>query len=69
MVDVDHTGNAALLGTFRYRVYRSWSFWLNRRSHRGKLPWERYAKLLIRYPLPPARVVHSAYRHVANSTT
>ena len=62
------TGNADRLGTYRHRVYRNWFYWLNRRSHRGKMPWERYAKLLKRYPLPPVRVVHSVYRRVANFT-
>ena len=56
------TGNADRLVSFRHHVYRRWFYWLNRRSHRGKMPWERYAKLSIRYPLPPARVVHSVYR-------
>jgi RNA-directed DNA polymerase len=63
------TGNADLIVSFRHRVYRRWFYWLNRRSHRGKMPWERYAKLSRRYPLPPAVVVHSVYRRVAKSTT
>ena len=60
------TGNAAQLGNFRHRVYRSWFFWLNRRSHRGKMTWPRYAKLVERYPLPPVVVVHSVYRRATN---
>ncbi|MEN8183283.1 MAG: reverse transcriptase domain-containing protein [Myxococcota bacterium] len=59
------TGNADALGVFRHRVYRRWFYWLNRRSHRGKMTWDRYARLIERYPLPPGRVVHSVYRRVA----
>jgi len=61
------TGNMAMLITFHHRVYRSWFFWLNRRSDRGKMTWQRYAKLVERYPLPRAVVVHSAYRRVAKT--
>lgn len=61
------TGNADALDVFRHRVYRHWFYWLNRRSHRGKMTWVRYARLIERYPLPPARVVHSVYRSVATT--
>ena len=61
------TGNADQLAAFHRRVHRSWYYWLNRRSHRGKMPWARYAKLLERYPLPPIVVVHSVYRRVAKA--
>lgn len=61
------TGNVERLVTFRHRVYRSWFFWLNRRSHRGKMTWQRYAKLVERYPLPRAVVVHSVYRRATNT--
>lgn len=56
------TGNSAALSRFRYEVERLWRKWLGRRK-RGPLPsWERFAKLLDRYPLPAAVVVHSEYR-------
>jgi group II intron reverse transcriptase/maturase len=61
------TGNVEALNAFRYRVYRRWFYWLCRRSHSGKLTWERYARLIERYPLPPVRVVHSIYRRVATT--
>ena len=38
---------------------RVWQKWLARRGSR--FSWERGARLLARYPLPPARVVHSVY--------
>ena len=31
----------------------------------GEVSWDRFYRLLERYPLPPAIVVHSVYRHVA----
>jgi hypothetical protein len=56
------TGNGKALTRLRYEVTRLWRKWLNRRSWKGRMPWERFRLLLDRYPLPPARVVHSVYR-------
>jgi len=55
------TGNAQALSRFRYEVQRRWRKWLNRRSHATRLNWSAFNRLLKRYPLPPARVVHSIY--------
>jgi RNA-directed DNA polymerase len=60
------TGNAAALERLRHEVRRSWQKWLNRRSHRARMNWQRFQRVLERYPLPPARVVHSAYRLAAS---
>ncbi len=38
---------------------RLWRKWLDRRSQRHAMPWEKFCKLLARYPLPPPRIVHS----------
>ena len=56
------TGNARSLSRYRDEVGRIWWHSLNRRSgHKGK-GWDWFKrKVLIRYPLPPARVVHSVY--------
>jgi hypothetical protein len=60
------TSNAKALQRFRREAIGLWRKWLGRR-HRGKsLPWERMYRLLERYPLPPAIVVHSVYRQAAN---
>ena len=56
------TGNAQCLRSFVREVGRVWQKWLDRRSRRGHMPWERFNRLLERYPLPTARVVHSVYR-------
>jgi group II intron reverse transcriptase/maturase len=60
------TGNARRLGQFRHEVRRAWRKWLDRRSSHSKMTWERFGRLLERYPLPQAQVVHSIYRHTAN---
>jgi len=54
------TGNYRALACFLWRVGRTWRYWLSRRSHRARMPWDRFNRLLARSPLPPARVVHSA---------
>jgi group II intron reverse transcriptase/maturase len=59
------TGNARALAALRHLVRRIWHKWLNRRSRKAGLNWQRMNALLARFPLPPARVVHSIYR-VAN---
>ena len=56
------TGNFQALHRFRFEVERLWRKWLGRRSWRGRMTWERFARLRNTYPLPPARVVHSVYR-------
>ena len=53
------TGNGPALNTFRMGVMRAWRAWLSRRGGKKGMPWERMLLLLQRYPLAPARVVHS----------
>jgi group II intron reverse transcriptase/maturase len=52
------TGNSAHLQRFRFEATRAWRKWLNRRSQRARMSWERMRKLLERYPLPPPRITH-----------
>jgi RNA-directed DNA polymerase len=54
------TGNYRALARLRYVVGRVWRKWLARRRA-GPLPWAAFGRLLQRYPLPAARVVHSVY--------
>jgi len=61
------TGNAASLGRLRREVEGIWRRWLARRSDSQTMTWDIFRRLLKRYPLPPARVVHSVYRHAANA--
>ena len=60
------TGNAAALNRFRRSAIGLWRKWLGRRHRGGDVPWERMYRLLERYALPPAIVVHSVYRRAAN---
>jgi len=60
------TGNSKSLAAFSHWVHRTWRKWLDRRSHRARMTWERFGRLLERYPLPPPRAVHSKYRYAAN---
>ena len=61
------TGNGRALERFVDQVRKVWCKWLNRRSQRARMNWERMNRLLERYPLPPPRIVHSYLsRRVAN---
>jgi group II intron reverse transcriptase/maturase len=60
------TGNSSALSRFRLGVVRCWWKWLRRRNRERSLTWDLFNRLLARYPLPPARVVHSVYAHAAN---
>jgi group II intron reverse transcriptase/maturase len=59
------TGNQPALSRLRHETQRVWRKWLDRRSQRARMTWERFWRVSARYPLPPARVVHSVYRLVA----
>ncbi len=59
------TGNFRRLFAFRRAILRVWQKWLNRRSRGNHMPWSRYLRLLARYPLPRAKVVHSVFRRIA----
>lgn len=53
------TGNTRQLDRYRTEVTRLWRKWLARRTRSNWLPWERFKRLLARYPLPSPRIVHS----------
>jgi group II intron reverse transcriptase/maturase len=54
------TGNSPALASMLYEVRRVWHKWLARRG--SCLNWQRTDRILARYPLPPARAVHSVVR-------
>ena len=39
-------------------VQEAWRYWLNRRSQRAKMHWERFHQLEKLFPLPSPRIVH-----------
>ncbi len=59
------TGNGFAIARFRYEVLQLWRKWLlrRRRAWRGTFDW--FGRLLARYSLPYAVVVHSVCRRVA----
>jgi RNA-directed DNA polymerase len=52
------TFNMRGVKSFYEQAKRSWCKWLNRRSRDKDMPWERFNRLLKRYPLPKPRIVH-----------
>lgn len=56
------TGNSKALACVRDSVRRAWRKWLGRRGGKVKLTWQRFERVLRRFPLPHVRVVHSIYR-------
>jgi RNA-directed DNA polymerase len=52
------SGNSRRLGHLHFHVRRLWRRWLSRRSWKSFLSWERYERLLQRFPLPRPRIVH-----------
>lgn len=61
------TGNGRALTCFLDAVKRCWRKWLNRRNRERTMHWDKFNRLLKRYPLPPPRIVHSVYRHPAST--
>ena len=53
------TCNWRSLSSFHEAAKRSWRKWLDRRSRQKDMPWERFERLLQRYPLPRPRIAHS----------
>lgn len=53
------TGNGRALNIFTHMVRRIWRYWLDRRSWRARMPWDRFNALLLHHPLPNPRIVHS----------
>jgi len=56
------TGNSRRLGVFRWHVARIWRKWLMRRSNAARKPWAWWNAFCRRWPLPPARAIHSVLR-------
>lgn len=48
--------NSKAIGNFLHAVTRRWKYWLGHRSQRARMTWEKFNRLLRRYPLPPARL-------------
>ena len=57
-------GNRNALHAVYERVVRAWRQWLNRRSQRARMTWQKFTALLRRYPLPRPVIVHVPSRVV-----
>jgi RNA-directed DNA polymerase len=55
-------GNYAALRRFREAARRAWRRWLDRRSHKARMGWKRFERLLKRYPLPRPRLIAARLR-------
>lgn len=53
------TGNSRALQCFVWEATRAWRQWLDRRSQNARMTWEKFNRLLARYPLPAPYLPHS----------
>jgi group II intron reverse transcriptase/maturase len=53
------TNNYRCINMYRRAVERAWRYWLSRRSRKYEMTWERFKKILVKYPIPKPRIVHS----------
>ena len=51
--------NLRALEAVLHHAIRNWKYWLNRRSRKKAINWEKYGKLLERIPLPTPRIIHN----------
>jgi RNA-directed DNA polymerase len=51
-------GNFDAIARFRHEVIAVWRKWLDRRSQRARMAWDKMHRLLERYPLPRPRIMH-----------
>jgi group II intron reverse transcriptase/maturase len=58
-------GNYEALARFLHEVKATWRKWLDRRSQRAAMSWERMHELLKRYPLPKPYIVRPLLPRVA----
>ncbi|WP_437894755.1 group II intron reverse transcriptase/maturase [Sorangium sp. So ce124] len=60
------TGNVEALRRFLHEVTRAWRKWLDRRSQRARVNWDRMHALLERYPLQQPRIARPYTPRAAN---
>ena len=54
------SGNSRSLGQYLYQTGRLLFTWLNRRSQRRSLAWDRFNRVVMPY-LPRPRIIHHLY--------
>lgn len=55
------SGNIALISKFYFITIRLLHKWLNRRSQKKKMNWEKFKNYLNHYPLPKPKIKHNLY--------
>jgi len=60
-------GNYTALSRLRREAERRWRYWLDRRSTKARVTWERFNRLLVRYPTPVPVIVHRLTPRAANT--
>jgi RNA-directed DNA polymerase len=60
------TGNSRSIALFFRETIVQWRRWLNRRSQRSRMSWERMHRLLEHYSLPRPRITHPLLPGAAN---
>jgi hypothetical protein len=60
------TGNFVALARFLHETTRLWRRWLDQRSQRSRVSWERMNRLLARYALPQPRIARPLLPRAAN---
>ncbi len=56
------TMNMRALDQVYDRIKAIWRYWLDRRSQRAHMTWDRFKRMLEKAPLPKPQVVHSVFR-------
>ncbi len=51
--------NLRAMKTVLYHAIRNWKYWLNRRSRKKSINWEKFGKLLEQIPLPIPKIIHN----------
>ena len=54
-------GNMRMMKKLYWYAVNAWWYWLNRRSHKGKITWEKFELFQRIYPLPPPMITHAIY--------
>ncbi len=53
-------GNFKMLAVVFEHTERAWQYWLSRRSHKGRINWQKFDETLRhKQPLPKPRIIHS----------
>jgi hypothetical protein len=52
-------GNYPRLQQLYEHAGHAWRYWLSRRSHTSAIPWEKFDRLHVRFPLPAPRILHA----------